>query len=326
MGRISGASRCRIGFVGTGGVADRHARVLAGFDDAELVAATDIDPERARRFADAHGLRATPDVASMVGAGVDAVYVCVPPAAHGAPEVELAAAGTAIFIEKPVAADVATAEWVARRIALSGVRTRVGLHWRCAEPVRRARALLAGRRVRVVSAWWLDRLPPVPWWTDRLRSGGPIVEQAVHVLDLVRVLVGEVTAVHALSAGNVTGGSVDAASASVLRFDCGAVGTLTTACVLQRKHRAGVEIVTDDLVLGVGEDWLEVLGPAGDSRETFDPWPPRVAADRAFVDELSGQPLDERAAPPDHAEALRTHRLACALARSAVTSMPEPVR
>jgi len=34
---------CRIGFVGTGGVATRHAQVLSGFEDVTLVAATDVD-------------------------------------------------------------------------------------------------------------------------------------------------------------------------------------------------------------------------------------------------------------------------------------------
>ena len=34
---------CRIGFVGTGGVATRHAQVLSGFDDVALVAATDVE-------------------------------------------------------------------------------------------------------------------------------------------------------------------------------------------------------------------------------------------------------------------------------------------
>jgi myo-inositol 2-dehydrogenase/D-chiro-inositol 1-dehydrogenase len=314
-------SVCRIGFVGTGGIAARHATVLAGFDDVELVAATDIDPGRAAEFAQAHGVQAVPDLAGLLALDLHAVYVCVPPSAHGAPEAELAAGGVALFVEKPLAADQATAEWVARRLRTTPVLTRVGHHWRCAEPVQQARELLAGRRVRLVNATWLDKVPPVPWWTDRNRSGGPLVEQAVHLLDLVRVLVGEVTQVQAMSAGPVLGGTVDAATAGVLSFVGGAVGTLSTSCVLDAKHRAGLEIVADGLVLGVGEDWLEVDG----QRREFDPWTARVAADRAFVDVLRGHPVDPDRAPPDHDEALRTHRLACALARSAATGTPVAV-
>jgi myo-inositol 2-dehydrogenase/D-chiro-inositol 1-dehydrogenase len=162
---------------------------------------------------------------------------------------------------------------------------------------------------------------------DRARSGGPLVEQAVHVLDLARVLAGEVTEVHAAATGTVPGGDVDAATAALLRFAGGAIGTLGATSVLGWKHRAGLEIVAEGLVLGVGEDWLEVRdspdGPV--RREEFDRMTACVAADRAFVDALRGAPVDPDAAPPDHAEALRSHRLACALARSAASGRPEAV-
>lgn len=310
-------SACRIGFVGTGGVAARHAEVLAGFADVELVAATDVDPARAEAFVAAHGGRAVPDVGALVEQGLDAVYVCVPPFAHGEPERVLATAGLPLFVEKPLGVDVAAAERVAAD--LGGVLTRVGHHWRCGEPLREARRLLAGRTVRLVSGSWWDKVPPVAWWSDRERSGGPLVEQAVHVLDAMRVLVGEVEEVCAASAGPAEGGSADAATAALLRFAGGAVGTVSTTCVLNAKHRAGLEVVADGIVVAFGEDWLE----AGGTRREIDPWPAKVAADRAFVDAVRGGPGDDDL--PDHAEALRSHRLACALARSAATGRPERV-
>jgi predicted dehydrogenase len=320
-----GGPPCRIGFVGTGGVAHRHARVLTGLPGVELVAATDVDPARTARFAEAHGVRAVPDVDALLGERLHAVYLCVPPYAHGALEVRIAEAGGALFVEKPLAADEPTAEWVARRIRPSRVLTRVGHHWRCAEPVHRARALLAGRRIRLVCGAWLDTTPPVAWWSDRARSGGPLVEQAVHVLDLARVLVGEVTEVHAAAGGLLPGG-VEAATGALLRFADGAVGTFATACVLDGKHRAGLEIVADGIVVGVGEDWLEVRDGDGSHRAAYDAMAPRTAIDAAFVAALRGRPVPPERDGPDHAEALRSHRLACALARSAVSGRAEPVR
>jgi myo-inositol 2-dehydrogenase/D-chiro-inositol 1-dehydrogenase len=319
----------RIGFVGTGGVAARHARVLSGFEDVALVAGTDLDPARAAAFSAEFGTAVAADVPDLLAHDLHAVYVCVPPFAHGGPEEQAAAAGLAMFVEKPLAADLPTAEGVAARVAAAGVLARVGHHWRCAEPVHRARELLAGRRVRLVTAVWWDKVPPVPWWAQRNRSGGPVVEQAVHVLDLARVLAGEVVTVAAAATGTVPGGDVDAATVSLLSFASGAVGTLSAASVLGWKQRAGVEIVADGLVVGVGEDWLEVADGTGDTaeprRSTFDRWTACVAADRAFVDALHGRPVDPLRSPPDHAEALRTHRLATAVARSAATGRPERV-
>jgi myo-inositol 2-dehydrogenase/D-chiro-inositol 1-dehydrogenase len=300
--------------------------VLAGFDDVELVAATDVDAQRSTEFALAHDVRAVPDVAALVEQDLDAVYVCVPPFAHGDVECAVAAAGLPMFIEKPLAADLATAERVNAALSAAGVLVRVGQHWRCAEQVHTVRTMLAGRTVRSVRAWWLDKVPPVPWWSDRERSGGPLVEQAVHVLDTARVLVGEVREATALSAGPIAGGSVDTATAALLRFACGAVGTVSTTCVLGAKYGAGLEIVADGLVVGLGEDWFEVQDGSDRRRRELDPWPARIAADRAFVDAVRGRPVDPDRSPPDHDEALRSHRLACALARSAGSGRAELIR
>ncbi len=325
--RSNSPPRCRIGFVGAGGVAGRHAANLATFDDVELVAATDPDADRADAFAATYGLDAVPDVAALIAAGVDAVYVCVPPFAHGAAEVAVAEAGIALFVEKPLAAELAPAEQLAERIAATGVLTRVGHHWRCAAPVRRAAELLRDRPVRLVQGWWWDKVPPVDWWSDRSRSGGPLVEQAVHVLDLARVLVGEVTDVHGFSAGAIDGATTDVATAGVLRFAGGAVGTVSTTCALAGKHRAGLEIVADGLVVGVGEDWLSVGDGTRSDLTEFAAATPRTAADRDFVDALRGAPVDPgRLSLPDHAEGMRSHRLACALARSLASGAPERVR
>jgi predicted dehydrogenase len=324
-------SICRIGFVGSGGVATRHAQVLSGFDDVALVAATDVDPARAASFTAEFGMQAADGVPGLLAHDLHAVYVCVPPFAHGPAETQVAEAGVALFVEKPLAADLDTAEAIGARLTEAAVLTRVGHHWRCAEPVARARELLAGRRVRLVTATWWDKVPPVSWWAHRARSGGPVVEQAIHVLDLARVLVGEVDEVHARAtgphpAGTIPGGDVDAATVALLSFANGAVGTLSAASVLGWKHRAGVEVVADGLVLGVGEDWLEVREGSAEPRRTeYDRWPACVAADRSFVDALRGRPFDPDRSPPDHAEALRSHRLATAVARSAATAAPERV-
>jgi predicted dehydrogenase len=318
---------CRVGFVGTGGVAARHAGILATFDDAEIVAVTDLDHDRGAAFAHAHGGRAVPDVAALIEAGVDAVYVCVPPFAHGKAEMALADAEVALFVEKPLALDERTAQQISDRIAAAGVVSRVGHHWRCAESVRQARELLAGRTVRQVSGYWLDTVPPVPWWTDRARSGGPLVEQAVHVLDLARVLVGEVDEVYALSAGPPESGTTDVAISGVLRFAGGAVGTVSTTCALAGKLRAGLEVVADGLAVGVGEDRLHVGDGISTRTRRFDPGTARRAADREFLDAVrDGGSAPSALGLPDHAEAMHSHRLACALARSVTTRAPEVAR
>jgi myo-inositol 2-dehydrogenase/D-chiro-inositol 1-dehydrogenase len=314
--------KCAIAVVGAGNVARRHASVLGGFPDVRIVGVTDVVPDAAGALAAEYGARAYPDVAALVAAQPDAVYVCVPPFAHGPAEEAVLAAGLPMFVEKPLAIDLATAERIAP--LAERVVTAVGLHWRYLAVVERARALLAGREVRLVNGAWLDKVPPVDWWVRRESSGGPVIEQAAHVLDVMRLLAGEVVRVHAAGGGRppVPGADVDAATAAMLRFASGAPGTLTTTSALGWKHRAAVEVIADGLAVSVGEDALLVRDEEGEHRYPGDPVAARVAVDRAFVDAVQGVADDVRV---PYAEALRTHRLAAAVARSAATGAPTEV-
>ncbi|MGC4806327.1 Gfo/Idh/MocA family protein [Micromonospora sp. DT233] len=313
---------CRVGLVGAGGVAQRHARVLGGFPDVEILGVADVARGAAQELAAAHGARTFADVDELLAAGPDAVYVCVPPFAHGPVEEKVIAAGVPMFVEKPVAVDLDTAERIADLVARRGLLTGVGHHWRYLHVVEQARELLAGRRVRMVSGAWLDKVPPVDWWARRDRSGGPVVEQAAHVLDLMRALVGEVTEVTAYGDGTpppVEGADIDSVTTATLRFADGAVGTLAAACVLGWKHRAGLEILADGLALALAEDGLTIRDADGERHVPADPDAARIAVDRAFVDAVRGVGDDVRV---PYAEALGTQRLALAIASSAATGRP----
>jgi myo-inositol 2-dehydrogenase/D-chiro-inositol 1-dehydrogenase len=314
--------RCRIGLVGAGNVAQRHARVLSGLPDVDLVGVTDVVPDAARRLADQFDCRVFGEVTSLVAADVDAVYVCVPPFAHGLAEEVVLSAGLPMFVEKPVAVDRGTAERIGALVTKSDVLTAVGHHWRYLDVVDRARALLDGRPARMINGSWWDKVPPVQWWARQSHSGGPIVEQSAHVLDLIRLLAGEVVEVTAYGDGSpppLDGADIDSVTAAALRFADGHVGTLSSACVLGWRHCAGVEVIAEGLALRVGENELVVREGDREHRIPGDPDAARTAVDRAFVDAVRGLGDDIRV-PYD--EALRTHRLACAVAESAVAGRP----
>jgi predicted dehydrogenase len=305
----------RIGLVGAGGVGARHARTLTGFDDVDLVAVTDPVPAAAEAVAAEVGVGTVADLTALLACGLDAVWLCVPPFAHGELETAVARADLPFFVEKPLAADLAVAEQVAAAVAASGLPTATGYHWRHLDTVEQARSALAGADVRMVGARWWGTTPPPAWWSRQDRSGGQVVEQATHVLDLVRVLGGEVTEVAGGAAPSTREGrDVPDATAAVLRFASGAVGSVSTSCVLPVLTAAGLDVIADGVVVELTETSLRVRTRAGEERSE-----PRVdardAVDRAFLDVVAGGPP----APGlvDVAEALRTHRLAWAVAEAA---------
>ena len=311
----------RIAVIGAGGVAARHVRVLSGFDDARVVAVADPVAAAAEALAASCGATAYQDTGQLLDRErVDAVYVCVPPFAHGDPEHAALARGLPLFVEKPLAADLGTAEELAAEVASSGVVTGTGYHWRCLDTVRHARALLADAPARLVLGSWLDKVPPPAWWPSRALSGGQVVEQLTHVVDLARALVGEIGQVH--SAGSRTDsspGDVDDVTAATVRFDSGAVGTFAASSLLPAKHTAALRTVSPGgLVLDLSEAEL-VVERDGERRASRPVVDGHVAVDREFLDAVTGR-RDGTRVP--YAEALASHRVGCALARSAATGEP----
>ena len=186
--------------VGAGAVAARHARTLLAMDGVEVAGVADPALERARELADEVGAAAYPNHMELLGGErLDALYVCVPPFAHGPPELAAIDAGLPLFVEKPVAIDEQTAASIATRLVGRPLVTCTGYHWRWLDIFDRAAELLADRPARLVQCFWLDKVPPPTWWLRRDGSGGQTIEQTTHVLDVARGLAGEVTEVHAFA-------------------------------------------------------------------------------------------------------------------------------
>ncbi|HSU03922.1 MAG TPA: Gfo/Idh/MocA family oxidoreductase [Nocardioides sp.] len=321
----------RIVMVGAGGVAQRHVAVLGGLPDVEVVGVVDPVEAAARALAESCGADVHASTAAALSAcRADAVYVCVPPFAHGEPEREVLARGLPLFVEKPLSARWDVAEDLGRLVAEAGVVTGTGYHWRCLDTVEAARRQLEASPPLLASGYWLDKRPPVAWWPHSGRSGGQVVEQLTHVLDLARVLLGEATEVYAAGAVRAAPptvarddpprGDVDDATAVTVRFASGAVATLAATSLLRAKHRAALHTFSDGLVLELSE--TELVVDDGEERRVVEPAEdPRVVVDREFVAAVRGERSATRA---PYEEALRTHRLACAIATSARRA--EPVR
>jgi myo-inositol 2-dehydrogenase/D-chiro-inositol 1-dehydrogenase len=306
-------SRLRVACVGTGFIAGRHLAALAGLDDVEVVAVADPVRERADAAAGPVGARAYDDgLALLETEELDAVWLCVPPFAHGPLEQAAVARSLPFFVEKPLSADLATAVDVAARVRTSGLLTGVGYHWRHLALVQQAAELLRATPAQLVTGTWLDRTPPPPWWSQRSMSGGQVVEQTTHLYDLVRLLVGEVTSVHAVEVG--PDGGVPTASSAVLRFASGAVGSISSTRVLDRRHRVGLHLSAPERAVELVERALsdhELRVDGGEGLVSGED--PIAAEDREFVAALRG----EGTVSVPYEEGLRSHALAWAADLSA---------
>ena len=317
-------ARTRVGFIGAGAVARRHVEVLGDFEDVSVVGVTDLDPVAAGSLAHIAGAAAYPSIRALLdGCAPEAVYVCIPPFGHGEPERCLIEADVPFFVEKPLAVGLEVAEDLAAGVSERRLVTATGYHWRYLSGIRAARRLLARAPARLVTGAWLDKVPPPAWWLQTDRSGGQVVEQATHLLDCMVALLGDVQQVcafghHTPPAGHAAA-DVDAATAAILRFTGGTVGSLTAASSLPGKHRANIELICDGRRVEIGETAYAVEDEHGRIVHDETPDDAKRRVDRAFIDAVRGRP-DDVLAP--YQVALRTHRVACAIARSALDDIP----
>ncbi len=305
----------RIGLVGAGFIGGRHLDSLSLQEDVQVVGVADPRADRAEAGAARAGAKPFHGWEHLLDAHrLDALYLCVPPHEHGAVEEAAIDLGLPLFVEKPLATDLATAERLAARIEETNLLTSVGYHWRYLDTVERAAELLARTPARMVRAAWLDKAPRVDWWARQEQSGGQTVEQATHLFDVARVLVGEVTGGWAVGSRSVEGpGDILDVCTAALRFASGAVGSFSNSCLLPRQYRIGVEIVGPGLGLWLTEHRLVVTD--GDGERCMDRRvDPIEAEDRAFVAAVRGEGNDVRVPYP---EALRTHRLVTSVAAAA---------
>jgi predicted dehydrogenase len=291
--------------------------------DAAIVGIADPDFARANQFAERYGANPYNSHADLLGMeSLDAVYVCVPPFAHGEIEAAVIAAGLPFFVEKPLSLEIASAERIAREVEAHGIVTAVGYHWRYLDTVEEARGLLKGNPAALVAGHWLDQTPPPRWWWREELSGGQIVEQATHVIDLARHLVGEIVHVHAQGAHtprpDFAGLNIATAVAATLRFDSGAVGSLAATCLLRWGHRIGLHLFCDGLAIELSDrDIMVDVGRGRPVRHAGGD--PLEREDRDFIDAVLGLPNRIRA---PYSEALKTHRVALAIAQSLKTGRP----
>jgi predicted dehydrogenase len=252
----------RIGFIGAGGIVGRHVDAFQSVPDTLISGYySPSQPERP----DAWG-RILPDVEAVM-AESDAVYVCVPPSHHGV-EVQLLNARKPFLVEKPLSLSRPFPHAV-RKLVTSADHIAAGSYqWRASPISTEAKKAVAETEVIDVTLRYLDpALSYVKdWFLKRGESGGPVVEQATHVLDQARNLLGEFTVLTAKesfaipevflqSRPNLAQADIPTEISAELRFAGDVPGHFEASAVHTGERRVEIEMLcADGSVLTVARD------------------------------------------------------------------------
>lgn len=314
----------KVAFVGCGGIMGVHAERLRQIDGVQCVGHCDIIRERAADAAARYGGKAFTDAAAMFSeVSPDAAYICVPPYAHGDIEEAAAAQGVHLFIEKPVALDMATARRVAAAVRDAGITVSVGYHMRYGEAAAEARRALRGKAPCLVNGRWIGGMPGAWWWRQMDRSGGQIVEQSTHLFDLMRYTCGEVAEVYAVACtgcmNHIKDFDVHDSSVVTMRLKTGGTASITSCCVAEHVGRIDLAITSPETTVMLEPACIRITEGL-QSTERKGAADMYLEEDRAFIDAVqSGRKNRIRSS---YADAMKTLAVTCAANESILTGLP----
>ena len=229
----------KVGFVGTGGIANSHLRNLVEMESVRIAALCDIEETRANAAVETYGGQAYTDYRRMFDeVDLDAVYFCLPPFAHLDAEILAAERGFHLLVQKPVVLELETGLRIMEAIEKSGVISCVGYQGRYSNVANAARGFLKDKTIGMVAChrWGGIAGGPSHWWRVMEKSGGMLHEQATHQLDMIRYTAGEIIEVYKIDAMQINidqeNHTIPDAEVVTLQFENGAVGYISTSSAL----------------------------------------------------------------------------------------------
>ncbi len=238
MGGFDGARPVRVALIGSGRMGSFHGAALARkIPGARLVAVADPAAGAAQRLAAELGAdRAYTDPADVFAdGGVDAVVIAAPARFHADLVVAAAAAGKAVFCEKPMALSLSDADRAIDAARAAGVVLQVGFNRRFATDWQAARALLDDGRLGTPRLLRSVTRDPGGFDPSRVAPGTIFNETLIHDFDTLRFLNPGAEAVEVYATADALvepgwrdRGLLDTAVVTV-KFDNGAIG-VAEAC------------------------------------------------------------------------------------------------
>jgi UDP-N-acetyl-2-amino-2-deoxyglucuronate dehydrogenase len=253
--------------IGCGDVSVVHLQAIENLTGVDLVGVCDTDWARAATTAERYGVPPFADHRQLLEATrPEVVHVCTPHHQHASVAIDCLDAGVGVLVEKPVAHTVADADrLIAAARAHPDVKAGICLQNRYNAATRAARALLDSGELGAVrggSATVLWHRDPAYYraspWRGRAQDsgGGVLINQAIHTLDLMEWLLGDVVEVRGHTGRYALDGVVDVEdTAHALLDHAGGARSVVFATVANvTDSPVTIEIVTDRAVLVIRGD------------------------------------------------------------------------
>jgi UDP-N-acetyl-2-amino-2-deoxyglucuronate dehydrogenase len=259
------------GIIGCGMIAEFHTKAILEIEGSRVVAAFSRSEANGAKIANMAGGRVTiyDDLDRMLAhPGLDVVCVCTPSGAHMEPAVAAAKTGKHVIVEKPLEITLSRCDAIIRACDEAHVRLCTIFPSRfSAANIALKEAIAVGRFGRLTMGdtyvkWWrTQQYYDSGGWrgTWDLDGGGALMNQAIHNVDLLQWLMGDVETITALTATLAhVRIEVEDTAVVALRFKNGALGVIEAATsaypgLLKRTEihgdRGSARVEQDDITL-----------------------------------------------------------------------------
>ena len=244
--------KVKAAIIGTGYIADYHVRGLLAQPEVEITAVAAATRASVERFAKKYNIKGvlTTDVQALAAAeDIDVAVISTPNKFHAPYALAFLEQGKDVFLEKPMAMNVAECRAIAGRAAEKDRIVMTGHMWRFDEEVnalrRQVEAGRLGDIVRTKGYGIHVNWGPEGWFTRReLAGGGALIDMGVHAIDTVRYLLGDPAPVRVYAEISTRYGTydVDDTAVVVITWDNGTVSVVESGW--WHPHADGPEAAT----------------------------------------------------------------------------------
>lgn len=241
-----------IGLIGGGNISETHARAARAIAGVEIAAIYGTNANKVAALCRDHGGKSYHDFDAFLGhRPMDLVTIGSPSGLHAAQGIAAAQRGLHVLTEKPIDISTERADALIAAAERSGVKLGVMFQDRVKPGIRELREWIRtgvmGKPV-VVDARVKWYRPPEYYSGSRWRGtleldgGGALINQAVHTLDLLLWLLGDVVRVQARTATVLHRIETEDTALAILEFASGALGVLEATTAAYPGYPRRVEI------------------------------------------------------------------------------------
>jgi UDP-N-acetyl-2-amino-2-deoxyglucuronate dehydrogenase len=223
------------GIIGAGLIADFHAKAIQSLSNARLIGICGTNPMKVSSLAEKYGCMAFSDMNEMLcSPEIEIVTIATPSGAHLEPATKAAKSGKHVLCEKPLEISLSRIDAMIKAHNEAGTKLGGIFNYRFNDTLNYLKRAVDSDRFGTITyasvhvPWWRNEAYYKNSWhgTVELDGGGALMNQGIHMIDILQYLMGPVDSLQAYVATLAHKIEVEDTATAILQFRNKALGVI----------------------------------------------------------------------------------------------------